>query len=87
MSQFYSQAPGPHSISVPIAKFSHNITPCGTKSFVWTHINNRKDLDLVIRNASVVDDCGNYQDCILMKVTGGAEILVWDSQALHLKGY
>jgi len=78
MSQLSSQVQDPNWVSVPIAKFSHNTTPYGTKSFVWTHVNNRNDLDLVIRNARVVDDYGNYQERILMKVTGGAEVLVWE---------
>lgn len=56
-------------------KFSHNTSPCGTKTFVWDHVNHRNDLDLVIRNARAVDDYGSYQDRILMKITGGAEVL------------
>lgn len=76
MSQLSSQIQDPDWVSVPIVKFSHNTSPYGTKSFVWVHVNTRNDLDLVIRNARVVDDYGNYQDRILMKITGGAEVLV-----------
>ncbi len=76
MSQLSSQFQDPNWLSVPIWKFSHNTSPYGTRSFAWVHINNRTDLDLVIRNARVVDDYGNYQDRILMTITGGAEVLV-----------
>jgi hypothetical protein len=76
MSQLSSQVQDPNWVSVHITKFSHNTSPYGTRSFVWVHVNNRNDLDLVVRNSRVVDDYGNYQDRILMKVTGGAEVLV-----------
>lgn len=76
MSQLSSQVQDPNWVSAPIAKFSHNTSPYGTRSFVWVHVNNRNDLDFVIRNARVADDYGNYQDRILMKITGGADVLV-----------
>ncbi len=76
MSQLSSQAQDPNWVSVPIMKFSHNTSPYGTKTFVWDHVNHRNDLDLVIRNARAVDDYGSYQDRILIKITGGAEVLV-----------
>jgi hypothetical protein len=77
MSQLSSQAQDPNWVSAPIIKFSHNTSPYGSKTFVWDHINHRNDLDLVIRTARAVDDYGSYQDRILMKITGGAEVLVW----------
>jgi hypothetical protein len=86
MSQLSSQVQDPNWVSVPVAKFSHNNSPYGTKSFIWIHINHRNDLDFVIRNARVVDDYGNFQDRILMKVTGGAEVLVRASVIVSL-GY
>ncbi len=76
MSQHSSQARDPNWVSVPIMKFSHNTSLHGTKTFVWDHVNHRNDLDLVIRNARAIDDYGSYQDRILMKITGGAEVLV-----------
>jgi hypothetical protein len=76
MSQLSSLDQDPKWISAPIARFSHNTSPYATKSFVWTHVNNRKDMSFVIRNSRVVDDYGNFQDLILMKIVAGAESLV-----------
>ena len=76
MSQLSSHAQDPTWVSVPIAKFSHNTSPYGVKSFVWTHIDHRKDMSLVIRNSRIVDEDGNFQDRTVMKITAGAELLV-----------
>lgn len=75
MSQL-SQIQDPNWVSIPLAKFSHNTCPYGTTSFVWVHVQNKNDLDLVIRKARVVNSLGNYEEQIGMKVASRAEILV-----------
>lgn len=76
MSQISSQSLGPDWVSVSIAKFSHNTSPYGTKTYTWNHISTRNDLDFVIRNARCVDEEGKQDTRIIMKVTAGAEIIV-----------
>lgn len=77
-----SQFADPNWVSLSIVKFSHNTCPYGSKTYVWSHVANRKDLDFVVRNVSIVDDHGNYQDRILMKISAGVQVLV--CQTAHM---
>ena len=63
-------------VVVPIAKFSHNSCPVGTRNFVWTHVSLREDMDVVFQNSRIVDNFGNIAIRVVMKVTAGAELLV-----------
>ena len=63
-------------IVVPIAKFSHNSCPVGTRNFVWNHVSLREDMDIVFQTSRMVDDLGNLANRVVMKITAGAELLV-----------
>ncbi len=82
MSQVSSQALDPDWVSVSIAKFSHNTSPYGTRTYTWNHISTRNDLDFVIRNARCIDEEGKHDTRVIMKVTGGADVLVHNSSFL-----
>jgi hypothetical protein len=73
MSQFSQDADW---VAVPIAKFSHNTSPYGTRTFTWNHVNDRSDLFLTIRKNQVVDSTGNLAVRVLMLVSGGTIIFV-----------
>lgn len=81
MSQLLSQALDPIDASISIAKFSHNTCPYGTQNFVWTHVANRNDLDFIVRRTRVVDEHGNFNERLVMKISAGAELLVLRSFA------
>ncbi|KAH6679669.1 hypothetical protein B0J14DRAFT_696905 [Halenospora varia] len=70
-----SQGQDPIWTPISIAKFSHNTCPYGTRTFTWTHIGERSDLDLVFRSARVIDGLGNYAERLVMQVSAGAEQL------------
>jgi len=74
MSQISSQ--DPNWVSIPIAKYSHNTSPYGTRHFVWNHVGVRNDLDFIVRDTRVIDENGNYANRIVMKITAGADVLV-----------
>lgn len=76
MSQLLSQKEDPIYISTSIAKFSHNTCPLGTRSFTWTHTGARNDIDFIVRRTRVVDEHGNFNERLVMKITAGAELLV-----------
>jgi hypothetical protein len=76
MSQAKSHGEAPTWVVIPIAKFSHNLSPSNVKNFTWSHISHRNDLDLVLQNVRVVDDVGNRRDGIIMKITAGADVMV-----------
>lgn len=76
MSQTSSQVQDPDWASIPFAKFSHNSSPPGSRSFVWNHVGARNDLDFIVRNVRLLDGHGSYTNRVLMKITAGAEILV-----------
>jgi len=63
-------------IVVPIAKFSHNSCPVGTRNFVWNHVSLREDMDIVFQTSRMVDEMGNLANRVVMKITAGAELLV-----------
>ena len=71
-----SQGRGSEWVVVPIAKFSHNSCPVGTRNFVWNHVSLREDMDIVFQSSRIADDCGTFQNRVVMKVTAGAELLV-----------
>ncbi|KAF4637206.1 hypothetical protein G7Y89_g877 [Cudoniella acicularis] len=75
MSEVFSQGQDPVWASISIAKFSHNTCPYGTRTFTWTHVGERNDLDLVFRSVRVVDDQGNFTERLFLKITAGAELL------------
>ncbi|POS85493.1 hypothetical protein EPUL_001989 [Erysiphe pulchra] len=70
-----SQIPDPVWASFPLVKFSHHTGPNGTRSYTWTHINYRNDLEFTLRDVRVVDENGNYETRAWMKITGGVEVL------------
>lgn len=76
MFQASSQIHDPNLVSIPFAKFSHNTSPYGTRNFIWNHVGQRDDLDLIIRNNRVVDEHGNITTQVTMKITAGADTLV-----------
>lgn len=76
MSQAPSQIHDPNLVSIPFIKFSHNTSPCGSRNFIWNHIGQRDDLDLVIQNSEIIDEQGNYATRITLKITAGVEVLV-----------
>lgn len=76
MSQLLSQSGDLIYASISIAKFSHNTCPNGTRNFVWSHVANRNDLDLIVRRSRVVDEYGNFNERLVMKIVAGAELLV-----------
>jgi len=71
-------------VVVPIAKFSHNSCPAGTRNFVWNHISLREDMDVVFQNSRIVDVLGNIVNRVVMKITAGAELLVCISTMVRL---
>ncbi|KAF8858048.1 hypothetical protein BDZ45DRAFT_623027 [Acephala macrosclerotiorum] len=75
MSQISSQALDPDWVSLSILKFSHNTSPYGTKTYTWSHISTRPDLDIVIRNTRCVDEQGKYETRVIMKVGAGADVM------------
>ncbi|KAH8684770.1 hypothetical protein BGZ60DRAFT_398281 [Tricladium varicosporioides] len=77
MSQAHivSQGQDPIWTPISIAKFSHNTCPYGTRTFTWTHVGERSDLDLVFRSARLIDGLGNFAERLMMQVTVGAEQL------------
>ncbi|CZR52372.1 uncharacterized protein PAC_02249 [Phialocephala subalpina] len=75
MSQTSSQALDPDWVSLSIVKFSHNTSPYGTKTYTWSHISTRPDLDIVIRNARCVDEQGKHDTRVIMKVSAGADVM------------
>lgn len=77
MSQISSQIYDPNLVSIPFAKFSHNTSAYGTRNFIWNHIGQRDDLDLIIRNNRVIDEQGNYATRVMLKITAGVDVLVW----------
>jgi hypothetical protein len=76
MSQLSSLVQDPNWISIPFAKFSHNTSPYGTRNFIWSHVSQRNDLDLIVRNDRVVDEYGNYSNRVVLKITAGMDVLV-----------
>jgi hypothetical protein len=75
MSQV-SQEQDANWASIPVAKFSHSTLPIGAQNITWTHLNNRNDIDLVIRSTQVFDGARNPLPQTVMKITVGAEVLV-----------
>jgi hypothetical protein len=75
MSQV-SQAQDANWAAVPVAKFSHSTLPIGAQNITWTHLNNRNDIDLVIRSTQVFDGAPHHLPQILMNITVGVEVLV-----------
>jgi hypothetical protein len=77
MSQVSSQGQDLNLVSISFAKFSHNTSLYGSRNFIWNHIGQRDDLDLIIRNTRLIDEYGNYATRVLMKITAGIDELVW----------
>jgi hypothetical protein len=75
MSQV-SQAQEPNWASIPVSKFSHSTLPIGAQNITWTHLNNRNDIDLVIRSTQLFDGARNHLPQLLMKISVGVEVLV-----------
>ncbi|RKF55437.1 hypothetical protein OnM2_089030 [Erysiphe neolycopersici] len=70
-----SQIQDPIWASFPLVKFSHHTGPNGIRSYTWTHINYRNDLEFTLRDVRLVDENGNYETRAWMRVTGGVEVL------------
>lgn len=68
MSQLFSQP-------IPIAKFSHNTCPVGTRHFTWTHTL-RSDLDFTLQEVRVVDELGRRRAGVVLTIAAGAEVFV-----------
>jgi hypothetical protein len=77
MSQVLSQIHESNLVSVPFVKFSHNTSPYGSRNFIWNHIGQRDDLNLIIQNNRVIDGQGNYAPRVMLKITAGVDALVW----------
>jgi hypothetical protein len=76
MSQVSSQVQDLNLVSISFAKFSHNTSMHGRRNFIWNHIGQRDDLDLIIRNIRLIDEYGNYATRVVMKITAGIDELV-----------
>lgn len=79
MSQSFSHPLDPDLISLSVAKFSHNTSPYGTRTYTWNHISTRSDLLFVIRNARCIDEQGKQETRVIMKIAAGQEEMVPDS--------
>jgi hypothetical protein len=77
MSQVSSQIRDSSLVSIPFVKFSHNTSQYGSRNFIWNHIGQRDDLDLVIQTSRVIDEQGNYATRVMLKITAGVDVLVW----------
>lgn len=86
MAQLQQQLPDASWISVPFKKFSYNTGRVGSKMNSWTHVGPCNDLNLVIRDARVIDSQGNYNTRVMMKVSKGAEVLVCVACLMRWKG-
>lgn len=63
--------------AIPIAKFSHNLSPSHVRSFTWAHVSHQNYLDLILQHVRVIDEREQQRPGIVMKVTAGAEVLVF----------
>lgn len=46
------------------------------KTYTWTHVNYREDLDIILREVRILDEYGSHEYRNWLKVTGGSEVLV-----------